>query len=286
MDPTLLTDFFGGPGSLGPRPARVFRYGTYRALSRYLVSLSPLRASRTNLPPSVQGLRHWVSPHSRQKNLRRSTLPIGHWKSLLGVAEQTLKCPSKVIGFTLIFPEDLGGHKTHGPSSLWVLREFRLLEGTRDARRAAGYLCQFTRADYKRPIGVLSNCTQLRSRLSLGWPSFQESQDKLVCKGPLPLRCSCGFDHTLMIGVSEDDTFRTLSAAGFGTEFWASCVYDATPDEDLVSLRDEGQCWSHSCRCLSFACFVFFVFVLLLCCLEGWYALSLISGGRFHWFRF
>ena len=60
------------------------------------------------------------------------------------VAEQTLQCPSKVFGFTLMFPEDLGGHKSCGSSSLEVLREFQLLEGTRDVRRAAGYLCQFT----------------------------------------------------------------------------------------------------------------------------------------------
>ena len=33
------------------------------------------------------------------------------------VAEQALHCPSKIIGLTLIFPEDLGGHVSDGPSS-------------------------------------------------------------------------------------------------------------------------------------------------------------------------
>ena len=115
------------------------------------------------------------------------------------VAEQALHCPSKLVGLTLIFPEDLGGHISDGPSSLWALREFQFLEGTRDARRAACYLCQFTRADYKRPIGVFSNCIHLRDRLSLGWPSFKQVQDRLVYKDPLLLRCSCGHSHSLLL---------------------------------------------------------------------------------------
>ena len=100
------------------------------------------------------------------------------------------------------------------------LREFQFLEGTRDARRAAGYFCQFTRADYKRPIGVLSNCMQLRNGLSLGSPSFEKVQDKLVHKGLFPRRCSCGYKQTPFIGLSEDDTFRTSAAIGFGIEVW------------------------------------------------------------------
>ena len=157
------------------------------------------------------------------------------------VAEQALHCPSKMVGLTLIFPEDLGGHISDGPSSLWALREFQFLEGTRDARRAAGYLCQFTRADYKRPIGVLSNCIHLRDRLSLGWPSFKQVQDRLVYKGPLPLRCSCGYSHSPLIGVSEDSAFRTTAATGFGPGFWGPCVYDDTLERRFGSLRDGDQ---------------------------------------------
>ena len=51
LDPTSLTDFFGGPGLVGPRPTRVFRYDTYRACSLNLVALSPFRASLTPSPP-------------------------------------------------------------------------------------------------------------------------------------------------------------------------------------------------------------------------------------------
>ena len=82
---------------------------------------------------------------------------------VLWCAEQALFCKSKAVGLNIIFPEDLGGQQSEGPSSLWVLREIQLLEGIHDARRAAGYLCQFTRTDFKRPLGVflpLANCVQ------------------------------------------------------------------------------------------------------------------------------
>ena len=55
-------------------------------------------------------------------------------------------------------------------------------------------------------------------------------------RGPLPLRCSCGHEHTPFIGLSEDDTFRTSAATVFGTEFWISCVYDGTLERRFVSL--------------------------------------------------
>ena len=81
----------------------------------------------------------------------------------------------------------------------------------------------------------------LRNRLSLGWSSFEQVQDRLVYKGPLPLHGSCGYEHTPFIGLYEDDTFRTSAAVGFGTEFWSSCVYDATLERSFVSLRAGDQ---------------------------------------------
>ena len=105
-------------------------------------------------------------------------------EAVLWCAEQALCCKTKAVGLNIICPEDLGGHQSEGPSSLWVLREFQLLEGIRDARRAAGYLCQFTRIDFKRPLGVFSTSRKLRARLSLGWPHLERIRDKLVYKGP------------------------------------------------------------------------------------------------------
>ena len=94
------------------------------------------------------------------------------------------------------------------PRRLWALREFQCLEGTRDARRAAGYLCQFTRADYKRPIGVFSNCIHLRDRLSLGLAFFQTSPRQTCVQGPPSSSLLSGYSHSSLIGVSEDSAFR------------------------------------------------------------------------------
>ena len=85
---------------------------------------------------------------------------------LASCAEQALQCAYKAVGLNLIFPEDLGG-SPEGPASIWTLREFQLLKGCRDARRAAGYLCELTGADYKRPLGFFTTSFHLRSRVSL-----------------------------------------------------------------------------------------------------------------------
>ena len=121
---------------------------------------------------------------------------------------------------------------------MWVLREFRFLEGVRDARRAAAYMCQFTRSEYKRPMGIFSNCTSLRPLLFSGWPNLIEDQNSLTYRGPLPLSCSRGRQHIPFIGLSGDSIFRTSSSVGFGTDFWISFVYDDMLERSFVPLRD------------------------------------------------
>ena len=161
-------------------------------------------------------------------------------EAVLWCAEQALCCKTKAVGLNIIFPEDLGGHQSEGPSSLWVLREIQLLEGIRDARRAAGYLCQFTRTDFKRPLGVFSTSRKLRARLSLGWPRLERIHDRLVYKGPLPKNCSCNHIHSPMIGTSSDDVFCSSSSHSFTSDFWKHFVADHPLDAELSSLRDEG----------------------------------------------
>ena len=126
---------------------------------------------------SPLGLSSLSPDETQQINKANRALEVAAW-----VAEQSLHCPSKFIGLNIIFPEDLGGHCVHGPSSMWVLREFRFLEGIRDARRAAAYMCQFTRSEYKRPIGIFSKCTSLRPLLFSGWPNLLGVQDSLSTK--------------------------------------------------------------------------------------------------------
>ena len=166
------------------------------------------------------------------QNAANWAMQISDW-----VAEQTLHCPSKKVGLNIICPKDLGGHISHGPSSLWALREFQLLEGTRDARRAAGYPCQIRGADYKRPIEVLSTCAPLRNRMSMGWPLLERVQDKFVCKGPLPLRCYCGREHTPLIGVSDSDSsppMLLVSVPSFGN--FASMTTHWKVDSSLLGM--------------------------------------------------
>ena len=191
----------------------------------------PLRSRSSHL-----GLSSLSPAETVKVNMANRALEVAAW-----VAEQSLQCPCKLIGRNIIFPEDLGGHCVHGPSSIWVLREFRFLEGVRDARRAAAYMCQFTRSEYKRPTGILSNCTSLRPLLFLGWPKLHCAQDSLKYKGPLPLSCSCGREHTPLIGLADDSSFLTTASTGFGAGFWTSCVYDDILERSFVSLRDGDQ---------------------------------------------
>ena len=209
-----------------------------RLFLQQLHGLAPATLDTQGSPPlrsrsSPLGLSSLSPDETKKVNDANRSLEIAAW-----VAEQSLQCPSKFVGLNIIFPEDLGGHCIHGPSSMWVLREFRFLEGTRDARRAAVYLCQFTRSEYKRPIGILSNCTSFRPLLFLGWPNLVEVQNSLSYRGLLPLSCSCGREHTPFIGLSDDSTFRTSNPLGFGVDFWISCVYDDMLERSFVPLGD------------------------------------------------
>ena len=210
----------------------------YISFLQHLLGLAPATLNIQASPPlrsrsSPLGLSS-LSPDENEKiNKANRALEVAVW-----VAEQALQYPSKIICLNIIFFEDLGGHCLLGPSSTWVLRECRFLEGIRDARRAAAYMCQFTRSEYKRPIGILSNCTCLRPLVFLGWPNLVEVQNCLKYKGPLPLSCSCGREHTPLIGFTDDATFRTSSSVGFGAEFWISCVCDDMLERSFVSLGD------------------------------------------------
>ena len=78
----------------------------------------------------------------------------------------------------------------------------------------------------------------IRPLLFLGWPNLVEVQNRLKYKGPLPLSCSCGREHTPLIGLTDDAPFRTSNSVGFGAEFWISCVHDGMLERSFVSLWD------------------------------------------------
>ena len=147
LDLTSLTDFFGRSWTCWTTSDMAISIW-YISFLQHLLGLAPATLNIQGSSPlrsrsSPLGLSSLSPDETKKINEANRALEVAVW-----VAEQSLQCPSKFIGLNIIFPEDLGGHCIHGPSSMWVLREFRFLEGTRDARRAAAYMCQFT------PIGI------------------------------------------------------------------------------------------------------------------------------------
>ena len=133
------------------------------------------------------------------------------------------------------------GHKSYGPSSSWVLREFQLLEGTRDARRAAGLVPVHPRRTTS--VRFVSSPTVFNFGTVCLWAGPLLNKFKIdLSTGVLFLFIAPAALSTLLfIGLSEDDKFRTSAAIGFGTDFWNSCVYDATLERSFVSLRAGDQ---------------------------------------------
>ena len=139
---------------------------------------------------------------------------------VLWFAEQALRCEVVRVPMVLTFPEDFGGDRTKGPSSLWCMQEIRDLEGLHEARRGAGFLCQLAGADQRRPLGILCNLPALHKNLILGWPAFSQVQEFLEYTGPLPKVCPCKVPHIPMVGVTVDHRFNSSGGTLFGVRFW------------------------------------------------------------------
>ena len=107
--------------------------------------------------------------------------------------------------------------------------------------RAAGYLCQLTGADYKRPLGFFTTSLHLRNLLSLGWPYLENQHGNLRYKGPLRISCYCGRNHSPLIGITDTDEFQTSTSVALGPKFWDLCVFDHSLETRFNSLRDGGQ---------------------------------------------
>ena len=132
----LSSIFFGGPGFVESYSTWIF-FDVIHIIQLSLRGRAPaILVTPVNVLSSR--VRHrLVSRRSRRLRIRKFVLPTRY---LVWCAEQALQCPTKAVGLMIIFPEDVGGSQD-GPSSVWTLREFQLLEGIRDARRVAGYLC-------------------------------------------------------------------------------------------------------------------------------------------------
>ena len=113
------------------------------------------------------------------------------------VALTTEEIPVRMI---LIYLEDLGNDRVSGPSSIWALEGFKLLQDVGETRRIAAFFCQLDGAEHRRPAGVLTNVKGMERFLNVGWPSRKTQEDKLEYLGPLPRSCPCVSDHPPLAG--------------------------------------------------------------------------------------
>ena len=94
-------------------------------------------------------------------------------------------------------------------------------------RRGSTFLCQLAGKDQRRPVGLLTNLPQLKSKVWLHWPILVRRGDER------PLPGSCPF-------VPQQEPFRGTDAqADFvsGSSFWKLCLADVI-DCSLLSLGD------------------------------------------------
>ena len=155
-------------------------------------------------------------------------------EAISSCAEQTLL--SQKSKLYLMFPEDLGGHS----QSLWALREFQSLHGVNDACRGAGFLCQLGHAEFRRPVGVLTNIASLFDKLYRGWPLLSRSDRDLKCRGPPPNHCPCVPPHNNLRGVDASDHFISASSSTLGERFLSWILGTFLTDGPSSSLRDGG----------------------------------------------
>ena len=98
---------------------------------------------------------------------------------------------------------------------LWCMQELRDLEGFHEARRGAGFLCQFAGADLRRPLGIFSNLPELQRDLRLGWPTFSQARSCSSTQA-LPKTCPCKTAHLPVVGIFSDCTPLEDAADEFG----------------------------------------------------------------------
>ena len=107
--------------------------------------------------------------------------------------KEALTCPTKKVGFILLFPEDLGGRLDSGPSSIWALHEFKSLEGLQGGLRGVAYLCQSRDSGHVRPVGIFSNLANVCKSVHQGWPNLVSTVidhiPTLSYTGPLQKTC-------------------------------------------------------------------------------------------------
>ena len=177
------------------------------------------------------GLKHLAPPDHQKVRTDNKILEALSW-----CAEQTLL--SNTTRLFMMFPEDLGGLSQEGPTSIWDLREFRSLHGVNEACRGAGFMCQLGQAEFRRPVGILTNIANLFGKLYKGWPCLIGNKEDLHYRGPLPNHCPCVPPHHNLKGVDAADHFVSASSCTLGERFWTWFFENFFCTLQSSSLRD------------------------------------------------
>ena len=207
--------FFDHTRPFGPYWTGPVRFGVFDPFSIHMVQATSRRhawtatASNSSFSAWSHQLGSYGTPAST------------HREQHIGV--NFLVCTKKTKLF-VTFPEDFGTHSQEGPSSIWSLREFQLLHGVSEACRGSGFLCQLGQANFRRPIGILTNIASLFDQLYKGWPCLLHDKEDLQYRGPLPNHCPCVPQHHNLKGVDAADHFISASSHTLGERFW-SCFF-------------------------------------------------------------
>ena len=168
----------------------------------------------------------------RKVDQANECLELGVW-----LAQQALSCETKQTDLLLVAPEDFGGEAIHGPAAIWQFKELHDLGAFNEAQPAAGFLCQLSKADQKRPLGFILTLPTFRELLHSGWPQLDLIGDTLQYSGPLPKDCPCATTHKPMVGLSEGKFWSSTSPT-LGQQFWHT--YWTAFFKKPFSLREGG----------------------------------------------
>ena len=147
--------------------------------------------------------------------------------------EQSTSCRAKKVGILLVFPEDFGDHVSSRSASPWSARDVRDIECTCGVRRGSAFLCQLAGTDQKRPVGILTNLPQVKSKHFYHWPSLVRCGDELLYNGPLPGSCPCVPQHEPFRGTDAQADFVSSSSQSPGSSFWKLCLADVVDGSPL-----------------------------------------------------
>ena len=154
-------------------------------------------------------MHHPSTPKHQSSDKQTRAFPLG-LKHLVPLAHQTVGTDNKMLEaiswcaeqtllsnttrLFMMFPEDLGGPSQESPMSIWDLREFQDLHGVKEACRGAGFMCQLGQAEFRRPVGILTNIASLFGHASFDAMKTSNTEPTTeplpMCpSAPKPQRC-------------------------------------------------------------------------------------------------